>query len=136
MAVAVSERRGRGTEDPAVGIGECDDPTAANRLQFRECYKQPCSELYHNTPAGKFAQCASKVDLIILLDGGGGLGSSGWRNSQTLVTNCPRTRRLAHVQVSLLLFSGPPLGTATTSALMRVHLPKPRTWRRTAASLG
>jgi hypothetical protein len=54
-----------------------------------------------------FAQCASKVDLIILLDGSGGLGSRVWRNSQTLVTNCPRTRRLAHVQVSLLSFSGP-----------------------------
>ena len=36
-----TEHRGRETEDPAVGIGKRDDPAAENRLQFRECYKQP-----------------------------------------------------------------------------------------------
>jgi hypothetical protein len=78
-------------------------------LQFRECNKKPCSEFYRLSSEGKFLQCGSKVDLMVLMDGSGSLGNKGWQNSQKFVTNL-----ISHlegsddkVHVALQLFSGP-----------------------------
>merc|ERR1719215_954191 len=90
-------------------MGKCEEPAGHHRLQFRECNKKPCSEFYHLSGEGKFLQCGSKVDLMVLMDGSGSLGDRGWSASQKFVTNL-----ISHleggddeVHVALQLFSGP-----------------------------
>jgi len=104
-----TERRDKAIEHPAVGTGQCDEPVGETRLQFRECNKMPCSEFYQTTPKGQFLKCQSKVDLIILLDGSGSLGTQGWNNSKILVENLVSNLEGSdtHVKVALQLFSGP-----------------------------
>merc|ERR1719215_2117036 len=104
-----TERRDRGVAEPARGTGKCEDPAGHHRLQFRECNKKPCTEFYHLSDDGKYLQCGSKVDLMVLMDGSGSLGDRGWSASQKFVTNL-----ISHleggddeVHVALQLFSGP-----------------------------
>jgi len=104
-----TNRRDRPVLNEAVGTGTCPEPAGEERLQFRKCNTLPCSQFYQETPTGKFLKCASKLDLIILMDGSGSLGSRGWKNSKKLVTNLVSNLQGGddHVKVALQLFSGP-----------------------------
>jgi hypothetical protein len=104
-----TERRNRAVKDEARGTGTCPEPAGEHRLQFRECNNIPCTNFYHETPAGKFLKCNSKVDLMVLMDGSGSLGDFGWEKSQKFVTNLISNLKGGddHVHVALQLFSGP-----------------------------
>jgi len=92
-----------------VGNGHCDHKEEPTRVQRKACNPTPC----HAHVGRTTLQCASKLDLIIMLDGSGSLGARGWQFMQDagkqLVTS----------------FEGGPLGQRV--ALMVVSGPK--NWR-------
>mmetsp|Transcript_145458 Transcript_145458/g.466159 ORF Transcript_145458/g.466159 Transcript_145458/m.466159 type:complete len:877 (+) Transcript_145458:72-2702(+) len=104
-----SARRDRVIKDAARGTGKCPAPVGEERLQYRDCNDKPCSEFYHTTPKGNFIKCGSKVDLIILMDGSGSLGQTGWMSSLTMVQSLLSNLMGADdmVKAALQVFSGP-----------------------------
>jgi len=114
-----SERRDRVIHEPARGTGECAEPVGETRLQFRDCNDKTCAEFYHTTPEGKFLKCGSKVDLIILVDGSGSLGATGWQKSLKMVGNLISNLVGSDdkVKVALQIFSGPTTWDAYTRCI-------------------
>jgi len=72
-----SSRRMRGVAEPERGTGTCPDPQSEERLQFRPCNDIACSTVITD-PSRSILMCDSKVDIVLLLDGSGSIGSYGW----------------------------------------------------------
>mmetsp|Transcript_139239 Transcript_139239/g.445052 ORF Transcript_139239/g.445052 Transcript_139239/m.445052 type:complete len:850 (-) Transcript_139239:76-2625(-) len=105
-----SQRRERGPAEPAQGTGTCPEETSDARMQFQVCNVGSCSKYYHRTlDQQNLLKCGSKVDLVVLLDGSGSLGTDGWAQSKKLVTNLISSLQGGEeeVKVALQLFSGP-----------------------------
>lgn len=63
----------RMVEQAATGQGTCANEDSAERLKFMECNKEACEPA-----SGGILKCNSRVDVILLLDGSGSLGDSGF----------------------------------------------------------
>lgn len=85
---------------PAKGNGGCPDAKDENRLQYEQCNAKAC-------PAK--VQCQAKLDLLILLDGSGSVGSTGWAKVKTFAEKLAGAFQTGPdlAQVGTLLFSGP-----------------------------
>lgn len=124
------QERTRRPLSPATGMGRCFDEDSKYRLQFKRCDKcEPtdttCEPKDNTTMRTKWPakcepkdnttsllKCASKVDVVVLLDGSGSLGSKGWKSMQkagkTLVGAMdPAANNGDGAQVALLQYSGP-----------------------------
>jgi len=88
---------------PVVGDGTCADMGGKERLEYK-----PCNQFLCQRPKG-FAtlRCESKVDVILVIDGSGSLGSSGWAASvkagAMLARGFGGSKKL--VNLAVLLFS-------------------------------
>jgi hypothetical protein len=87
----------------AIGMGSCSEPLEASRFRTTECNVAPCE------PEGKTLMCDSQVDVIILLDGSGSLGPSGWAAVKSMGKSLVSAFGGAsnQSQVAVQLFSGP-----------------------------
>lgn len=101
-------RRTKAVLEPERGTGTCAAPDhEPTRLGFQGCNAFDCQSLLPSNRS--VVECQSKVDLIVLLDGSGTLGQTGWAQTQDMVVH------LVHnlegdgdkVEVSLQVFSGP-----------------------------
>mmetsp|Transcript_8021 Transcript_8021/g.24368 ORF Transcript_8021/g.24368 Transcript_8021/m.24368 type:complete len:575 (+) Transcript_8021:2-1726(+) len=96
--------RRRNVAKPAVGRGHCAHKNDDERLE-----RQPCNEQACMRSPDKPLICKSKVDVVLLLDGSGSVGSSGWAATKEFAKKFvqafdgPNT----DAQVSVILFSGP-----------------------------
>merc|ERR1719291_1002058 len=72
-----SSRSMRGVAEPERGTGTCPDPQSEARLQFRTCNDIRCSTVITD-PSRNTLICDSKVDIVLILDGSGSIGSYGW----------------------------------------------------------
>lgn len=90
----------RGVDIPAKGRGYC--PEALSPLRYKEidCNMFACGLAPH---------CASTVDVIILLDGSGSLGQTGWDQSKETAKKLVEAYSGGggDVHLGVLLFSGP-----------------------------
>jgi len=98
-----TKRREKTIVTPAAGTGTCPAATDKARLQFEKCNTQSCSNLYSDG----FLTCKSKIDLVILMDGSGSLGTYGWMQSKIFVERLIEHLDPANVEVALQVFSGP-----------------------------
>merc|ERR1719156_485252 len=57
----------------AEGAGKCADMWSADRLNYKKCNMHVCAKTKHPV-----VQCQNKVDVILVLDGSGSLGQTGW----------------------------------------------------------
>jgi hypothetical protein len=89
--------------EDAIGLGSCPDPLTASRFRQIDCNMAPCQS------EGPTLKCDSQVDVVILLDGSGSLGKTGWASiiamGQSLVYAFDSPSKQA--QVAVQLFSGP-----------------------------
>jgi len=96
--------RRRAVKVAAVGRGKCAAVDGKARLERKKCNEQACIR-----DQSRPLLCSSKVDLVLLLDGSGSVGSSGWaatkRFAKLFVKSFqgPQTDAL----ISVVLFSGP-----------------------------
>jgi hypothetical protein len=95
----------REVEKPAEGQGKCPDPYSEERYRLSPCNTFPCHA------AGDTLVCDSMVDVVILLDGSGSLGASGWaatkKMGEKLVRAFNSDAVQPNAQVAVQAFSGP-----------------------------
>jgi len=89
------------------GLGHCDPPDSEDRLDFRKCNSHSCRSMI--PPGRTLLECTGMIDLIIILDGSGSLGSYGWQESKRMVLKLidSLVGGESGVNVGLILFSGP-----------------------------
>jgi len=106
-------RRQKSIDTPAKGTGKCWGPETWKRLRFRRCNSYSCNYLLRRITRGSaprdFLRCSSAVDVTLLIDGSGSLGSYGWSKSKELAADLVRNLNdgSSNVQVAVELFSGP-----------------------------
>lgn len=101
-------RRTKEVLERARGTGACAEADHEPlRLNFEPCNDFACEQLLPSNRS--ILECRSKVDLIVLLDGSGSLGSWGWSQSKSMAVSLVQHLEGDGdmVKVSLQLFSGP-----------------------------
>jgi len=70
-----TRKRMKYVKTPAEGAGHCPDAWHTKRLQYKKCNMKRCK-----VPEGREVMlCNAKVDVVLLIDGSGSLGSIGWK---------------------------------------------------------
>jgi len=89
----------------AQGAGTCADGWDKERLEYKECNMQRCATV---TSSG-ILMCDKPLDVVLLIDGSGSLGSSGWaaeiKMAEAFLSAFEGTASQA--QVAAVLYSGP-----------------------------
>jgi hypothetical protein len=92
---------------PAEGAGTCPDQWAPARLQYKpcnmfRCYVPPTAKIETQT-------CDAPIDVVLLIDGSGSLGTAGWKAeihaAETFVNAFASGSSQA--QIAVILYSGP-----------------------------
>jgi hypothetical protein len=101
------EERSRKVLEPASGLGKCDAEDSEYRLQYRRCNLDECKP-----KTAPYLKCASKVDVILLLDSSGSLGKKGWdavkkAGADIVAAMDPDANDGNGAQVAVLAYSGP-----------------------------
>jgi hypothetical protein len=88
---------------PAKGQGRCPSWRSRWRRRFKRCNTNDCVAMM----TGPTLKCESKLDVVIVLDGSGSLGSRGWKATQVMGKMLVDAFKDANAQVGVILFSGP-----------------------------
>merc|ERR1719405_232960 len=100
-----TRKRSKWVKTKAEGQGKCPDAWSEKRLQYKACNMKRC-EL---EVGEKVIKCNATLDIMLLLDGSGSLGESGWKAeikaAQLFVDAFSGTG--AHSQMGVILYSGP-----------------------------
>jgi len=86
---------------PAIGQGTCAEDMSPERLQTKDCNTQPCIN-----KTSVVMSCVAKLDVVLLLDGSGSLGSTGWAATVKAGASLARSMK-GDMQLGVVLFSGP-----------------------------
>jgi len=100
-----TQKRQKFVKTPAEGAGKCEGRWSKKRLQYKKCNMHRCPLIV----GGTTLTCKQKLDVIILLDGSGSLGQTGWnaemKAAQTFVDAFSGLGSQAII--STILYSGP-----------------------------
>jgi len=105
-----TQRRTRAVAVEAKGTGHCPEPTEQERIHYKDCNDFTCTEFL---PTGRDTlRCESKLDIILVLDSSGSLGSEGWKQSYKLASSLIKAlvggqSNFSDVKLGLEIFSGP-----------------------------
>eukprot|EP00929_Paragymnodinium_shiwhaense_P008682 TRINITY_DN112645_c0_g1_i1.p1 TRINITY_DN112645_c0_g1~~TRINITY_DN112645_c0_g1_i1.p1 ORF type:complete len:915 (+),score=246.28 TRINITY_DN112645_c0_g1_i1:37-2745(+) len=97
--------RERHIMEPLKGSGSCPARDSPSRLEYLRCNQKDCAPKAND---GKL-KCASKLDVIILLDGSGSVGDVGWaatKKAGEALVNAFKTGADG-AQIAVLVFGGP-----------------------------
>jgi len=96
-------------EEP-LGDGQCPDQWSGKRLQYKQCNMNRCQIASKEVPLS----CNKSVDVILLIDGSGSLGATGWsteikaaRLFVDAFTQTGISGDAPHANMAVILFSGP-----------------------------
>jgi hypothetical protein len=90
----------------AEGAGKCADEWSVKRLQYKNCNMKRCETLAVSEPL----TCNRTLDIILLIDGSGSLGKTGWEAEMTaakLFISAFKHADAGKVEMAVILFSGP-----------------------------
>jgi hypothetical protein len=94
-----TRKRQKFVKTQAEGEGKCAGKWSKDRLQYKQCNMHRCPAL----------KCKQKLDVVLLIDGSGSLGSRGWKAeikaAQMFVDAFSGTG--AEAQMAVILYSGP-----------------------------
>lgn len=87
------------------GKGKCPDAWSVKRLNFKPCNTQVCQV----TPAQMATHCTQEEDIVLLIDGSGSLGKSGWDAEIKAATKFVEGFKSASAKAafSIIVYSGP-----------------------------
>jgi len=85
----------------ARGGGGCPGFYDAERFQARPCNVQPCE--YHSD----VGHCLARADVVLVVDGSGSLGPSGWDTIKSTAIKLGRAMGVG-AALGVILYSGPP----------------------------
>lgn len=100
-----TRKRQKFVKKQAIGQGTCAGLWDKARLAYQDCNRKACV-----LPANSVTlKCKAELDVVLLIDGSGSLGSQGWMASkkaaEAFVSAFEGTDSQAHM--SVILFSGP-----------------------------
>jgi len=100
-----TQSRSKFVKEKAVGEGSCPGQWDKERLQYKSCNQIMCT-----VPKDKpIIQCNRELDIVLLLDGSGSLGTKGWNaeiEAARMFTDA--FKKDEHkAQMSVIVFSGP-----------------------------
>jgi len=100
-----TQKRQKMVSQQAEGAGKCSGRWSRERLQYKKCNMRRCPLKVGATTL----QCNDKVDIVLLLDGSGSLGQSGWnaeiKAAKTFITAFSGSG--AQAEFAVVLYSGP-----------------------------
>jgi hypothetical protein len=101
-----TQKRTKFVAEEATGEGKCPDESAPERLQYKKCNYKRCRKAVRS---GKpTLQCMSKLDVILVLDGGTALGAAGWSKTvEAAKLFLSSFQDNKDARVAVLSFSGP-----------------------------
>jgi len=104
-----TQKRQKFVKTPAEGAGKCEGRWSKERLQYKKCNVHRCPLKV----GAKTMTCSQKLDVVILLDGSGSLGQTGW-NAEIKAALTFVDAFSSHVkstgvqaQIATILYSGP-----------------------------
>jgi len=100
-----TQKRQKMVSQPAEGAGKCAGRWSKERLEYKECNMHRCPlKVGQDT-----LMCKDKLDIVVLLDGSGSLGQTGWnaeiKMAQKFIDAFSGSG--AQAEISVLLYSGP-----------------------------
>jgi hypothetical protein len=97
-------KRQKFIKEAAEGQGKCPGEWSRNRLEYMECALHRCDTDFSTEPI----KCNTTLDVILLIDGSGSLGKSGWNAEIKAAKNFVDAFKDANkVEMAVILFSGP-----------------------------
>jgi len=89
--------------EQATGSGTCPAIHDEAREQSMHCNEHPC------LPKLATLRCESELDVVLLLDGSGSVGSYGWAQTKEVGKDLAKAFHAHHadIKVAIVLFSGP-----------------------------
>merc|ERR1719506_288723 len=100
-----TQKRQKFVAEPAQGEGKCPGRWSSQRLHYKKCNMQQCAL----PAAATTLTCKEKVDVVLLIDGSGSLGSTGWaaeiKAANTFVDAFAGSDTQA--KIAVVLYSGP-----------------------------
>ena len=103
-----TRKRQKFVKNVAEGAGECAGAWSLKRLEYKKCNMKRC-KLDEGAPT---MTCNKSLDIVLLIDGSGSLGSKGWKAeikaAQTFIDAFTDPEAaLSNPQMSVILYSGP-----------------------------
>jgi hypothetical protein len=98
-------KRQKFVKHPALGTGKCADQWSMDRLEYKKCNEERCPLAV----GSKVLPCKSQMDVVLLIDGSGSLGQTGW-NAEIKAANYFVDSFIAggaDAEIAVILFSGP-----------------------------
>jgi len=102
-----TQRRQKFVKTAADGAGSCPDKWALERLQYKKCNEIECP--IDDSASFPAMKCKATLDIILLIDGSGSLGTTGWEAEKKAASMFVDSFRLANAdtQIGVILYSGP-----------------------------
>jgi hypothetical protein len=100
-----TQKRQKFVKEKALGQGKCADPWAMERLEYKHCNQFRCDL----NGSYDVLTCRNPMDIILLIDGSGSLGQTGW-NAEIKAANSFVDSFIdggADAEIAVILFSGP-----------------------------
>jgi len=103
------QRRVRPVSREALGQGTCPEELDETRTEWQQCNTQPCAQYIVLPDGHPYLQCHQKMDVILLLDGSGSVGATGWAATIEFTKTFIQALDLGPdtANVAVLVFSGP-----------------------------
>jgi len=100
-----TQKRQKFVKNPALGTGKCADEWSMERLEYKACNDKRCPLAV----GSKVLSCKNPMDIVLLIDGSGSLGRTGW-NAELKAANSFVDAFIeggADAEIAVILFSGP-----------------------------
>jgi hypothetical protein len=101
-----TNKRQKFVKHGAEGAGKCADEWSMDRMEYKHCNDIKCPL---NTSVSTTLTCNEAMDIILLIDGSGSLGTQGWKAEIIAANNFVDAfiEGGADADVAVILFSGP-----------------------------
>jgi hypothetical protein len=98
-----TRQRIKWVKTPAADGGTCPAPDSSERVKYRKCNTKSCPK----PKSSPTIQCDAKLDVVLILDGSGSLGESGWKATKKAAEMIVGSLDKKQNQVAVLVYSGP-----------------------------
>lgn len=86
-------------------MGECPADDAKERLEMVKCNEDKCMMMFPKESG--VLECESMLDVVVLLDGSGSIGSEGWPRTQEFGKEIVKAFDPTAARVAVMIYSGP-----------------------------
>jgi len=104
----------------ALGEGKCAGLWDKERLEYKKCNTHPCVKNMTET-----IQCNSTLDVVLMLDGSGSLGETGWEATKAFSKMLVTALAPGNVEFALMTFSGPRTWSGVSKCMGEADPPPP-----------